>query len=319
MRIGLRGEGTKAMAAEVLEFEEILSERRQAQSADGMIFADITAAASETAGSLTFDVGNNSEVIPECFPDLATDVSGIASRETSAADAGERDGLSDGETAALSAHSGSRSEPEDRVALERRAWREGWEAGIERGREDYEESIRVERERFARQLQALFGSFEEMREDHLHRLERAAARLSLMCASRILRREVQADSLALTGAVRAALGQLAASADVRLVVPAEDEPMWRESMALIPGLKHRPQVIGEQAMKAGECRVESELGTADLSIAAQLKVLEEAMLQTQHAPSALEEAAVAPKLWMENRPEQADDPRESPSEGVVLT
>ena len=82
------------------------------------------------------------------------------------------------------------------------------------------------------------------------------------------------DPLLLTGAVRVALGQLAASTSVRLLVPAQDQPMWEEAMARMPGLPHRPQVIGDARMELGDCRMETELGSADLGLWPQLKAIE---------------------------------------------
>jgi flagellar assembly protein FliH len=306
------------MAAEVLEFEEIVWERREEESVAAMMFADVTSAARKAVSPSTSDTGASSDVIPESFPDLAMEVSGITASEMPAGDAEENEGaLYDG-GAELSADADHRAEQTDPVRLEQRAWQEGWEAGLARGREEHADTIRAERERFASQVQALSRAFDEIRDDYLHRLERESVRLSLVCASRILRREVHADPLALTGALRAALGQLAASAEVRIIVPAQDEPMWRESMALIPGLAHRPQIVGEEAMKAGECQVESELGRADLSIAAQLTVLEEAMLQTPHAVSDGEGAACGEKASMGNHTAESGTSREARSEGVAL-
>lgn len=108
-------------------------------------------------------------------------------------------------------------------------------------------------------------------------LEPQLARLALDIAARVLRREVRLDPLALTGAVRAALGQLAASTRVRLIVPAGDLSLWTESMALLPNLPVRPAVVPDEAMLAGECRLESDLGSADLSVKAQLEEIEWAL------------------------------------------
>ena len=82
------------------------------------------------------------------------------------------------------------------------------------------------------------------------------------------------DPLLLMGAVRVALGQLSESTAVRLRVPARDQRLWEEAMALIPRLASRPQVIGDQQLELGECRMETELGMADLGLWPQLKEIE---------------------------------------------
>ncbi len=157
---------------------------------------------------------------------------------------------------------------------EGRGKNQGIEIGLTQGREEASGELRRERERLAAQVAALLGSFAEARESCLHHLEQEAVRLALTIAARILRREAQTDPLLLIGAVRAALGQLANSTSVRLRVPATDQEMWEESLALMPGLASRPKVIGDAAMELGECRMETEIGSADLGLWAQLKTIE---------------------------------------------
>ncbi len=67
-------------------------------------------------------------------------------------------------------------------------------------------------------------------------------KLALAVAARILRREAQMDPLLLTGAVRVALGQLAASSEVRLLVPPAKLDLWTETIALVPNLALKPVV-----------------------------------------------------------------------------
>ena len=105
--------------------------------------------------------------------------------------------------------------------------RRSFEAGRERGREEGRQAERgaqaaalaEEQERHKRQLAALVERFQEERDRYLHAVEQEVVKLALAVAARILRREAQMDPLLLTGAVRVALGQLAASSEVRLRVP----------------------------------------------------------------------------------------------------
>jgi flagellar assembly protein FliH len=154
----------------------------------------------------------------------------------------------------------------------------GLEAGILRGREEVLKQLGLERDqerdRLHAQAAALLQSFAEERDQAVHRLEQEAVRLALAIAARILRREAQMDPLLLTGAVRVALGQLAQSTVVRLRVPTQDQAMWEEALARMPGLPLRPVVIGDAGMRLGECRMETELGSADLGLWAQLKEIE---------------------------------------------
>jgi flagellar assembly protein FliH len=170
---------------------------------------------------------------------------------------------------------------------------EGLAEGRAQGREEacgqLQASVEAEKNRFLQQTAALFQSFRDARDGCVHRLEQEAARLALAIAARVLRREAQADPLLLTGAVRIALGQLADSTAVRLRVPAADLAFWQEAMAHLPNLAIRPEVAADLALKLGDCRLETELGSANLSLQSQLDALEREFFSPEvgeaHAPS----------------------------------
>ena len=151
---------------------------------------------------------------------------------------------------------------------------QGLSQSIAQAREEAASQLQTERDQVSAQARALLESFTESREQYLHNLEQEAVRLALAIAARVLRREAQMDPLLLTGAVRVALRQLAEMTTVRLRVPAQDQPLWQEALAHIPGLALRPEVIGEPCMELGECRMETELGSADLGLWGQLKEIE---------------------------------------------
>jgi len=151
---------------------------------------------------------------------------------------------------------------------------EGRQAGREEAIRQLHAGIEGERHRLAERTEALLRSFAGARDGYIHRLEQESARLALAIAARILRREAQSDPLLLTGAVRVALGQLATSTVVRLRVPVADLTLWTEALTHMPNLAIRPEVIGDPKLVLGECRMETELGSADLGLDAQLEVLE---------------------------------------------
>lgn len=160
--------------------------------------------------------------------------------------------------------------------------RRGFEVGREKGRQ---EGRQAEREAQAaaqsaaeqrRMLQAaeLIESLAQERDRYLHKVEHEVAKLALAVAARILRREAQMDPLLLTGAVRVALGQLSASTQVRLRVPATELDLWTEAIALLPNLSVKPLVISGEGMRLGDCKIEAESGTVDLGIRSQLGEIE---------------------------------------------
>ena len=165
-------------------------------------------------------------------------------------------------------------------------WQQGWHSGLAQGREEgmltareaiaHEERASADAtlEAARRQVLQSLDAFHTERERYFHDIEQEAVRLALAIAARILRREAQMDPLLLSGAVRVALGQLGESTSVRLLVPEADRMLWEESLRLTPGLRLRPEVIGDARMELGECRIQTEFGGADLSLHEQLREIE---------------------------------------------
>jgi flagellar assembly protein FliH len=172
--------------------------------------------------------------------------------------------------------------------------RRSFEAGRERGRQEGREAERegqavhqaaAERER-ARHGVQLIESFTQERERYLQAVEHEVVMLALGVAARILRREAQMDPLLLTGAVRVALGQLSGSTQVRLRVPVAELELWTEAIALLPNLAVKPVVTAGEGMRLGDCGIETELGSVDLGIRAQLGEIERGFFDRPGIPRA---------------------------------
>ena len=157
-----------------------------------------------------------------------------------------------------------------------------FELGRARGREEGRQAERdqiaatqgTDADRQKRQLAALVANFAGASDRYLQEVEQEVVKLALAIASRILRREAQMDPLLLTGAVRVALGQLTASSEMRLLVPAAELELWREAIAHVPHLASKPQVAAGEGMRLGDCKIESHVGTVDLGVRAQLAEIE---------------------------------------------
>lgn len=164
--------------------------------------------------------------------------------------------------------------------------RKSFEAGRMRGLEEGRSAERRAREQADAaegqetlgRAEQLLKSFAAERERYFRAVEPEVVRLALAVAGRILRREAASDPLLLMGSVRAALGQVSGSTEVRLRVPAADLDLWTEAIALLPHLPVKPKVLPGEGMMLGECRIETTLGTADLGVAAQLAEVERALL-----------------------------------------
>jgi flagellar assembly protein FliH len=160
--------------------------------------------------------------------------------------------------------------------------RRGFEAGREQG---FQAGLAAEREArgadtgSSEKLRSELASrlaedFQRERSSYFEAVEQEVVKLALAVAARILRREAQMDPLLLTGAVRVALGQLSASTQVRLRVPAADLELWKDTMAHLPNLAVRPAVVAGDGMQPGDCRMETELGSVDLGVRTQLGEIE---------------------------------------------
>jgi flagellar biosynthesis/type III secretory pathway protein FliH len=163
-----------------------------------------------------------------------------------------------------------------------RNFQAGREQGIREGREDAEATHKarvheIETRRIA-QSADLLNRFAKDRDDLLAAIEQNVVELALAIAERVLRREAEMDPLFLLGAVRVALGQLAQSMRVRLSVPSAEAELWTETIAHIPNLRSKPEIVPDPAMQLGDCEIESEIGSASLSLSAQLETIRHALL-----------------------------------------
>lgn len=187
--------------------------------------------------------------------------------------------------AALSAGESLRAEFEHKLAAETRR---AFEAGRERGRIEFQQAGReaelAQEERRMRQAAELAGGLAQERDRYLQAVEHEVVQLALGVAARILRREAQMDPLLLTGAVRVALGQLSASTEVRLRVPPEELGLWVEAIALLPSLAIKPAVVPGEGMRLGDCAIETELGSVDIGIRAQLSEIERGFFDRARSP-----------------------------------
>lgn len=116
------------------------------------------------------------------------------------------------------------------------------------------------------------------RDSFMKAVEPEVVKLALRIAERIIRHEVQVDPLILTGAVRVALSQLADKTTVRIHVPAVDSSLWSETIDHLPNLRLKPAIVADEHLGTGECRLESSVGSADLSVQSQLREIRQGLL-----------------------------------------
>jgi flagellar assembly protein FliH len=117
-------------------------------------------------------------------------------------------------------------------------------------------------------------AFQTERDEYFRRIEPEVVQLALAIAKKILHRESQIDPLLLTGLVHVALEKVDAGARVRLKVHPADTQFWNEFFAR-SGEAIRPELSGDPSLQSGECTLESEVGSTQISLETQLKEIEQ--------------------------------------------
>ena len=171
----------------------------------------------------------------------------------------------------------------------RRSFEVGRAEGFEQGRIQEREQFTQNEQRRQAQVAGWFHQFDQERLHFLQSVEHEVVELALGIAARILRREAQMDPLLLTGAVRVALGQLSSTTEARLRVPESDLAFWTETMAHLPNLAVKPELVGVPQMHTGDCTLETNLGSVDLGLRAQLAEIERGFFD-KASPRTAEEA-----------------------------
>jgi flagellar assembly protein FliH len=115
----------------------------------------------------------------------------------------------------------------------------------------------------------LCTGFAKERKRYFAEIEGEVVKLALAIAGRVLQRESSLDPLLLKGVVHAALAKLGDAKGAVLRMPPEALEEWRSAMRH-SGLEFAP----DESMDAGDLRLETVGGIAELGIPAQLVEVE---------------------------------------------
>lgn len=155
-------------------------------------------------------------------------------------------------------------------ARERRARDEGIKEGQSAMKAEVDQKLAAFRDAAALALK----QFAAEQEDYFHRVEGHVVRLALAIARKILHREAQLDPLLLAAAVRVALEKISSATMIRLYVHPDHVQIWREFLDHQSDLREKPDVLGDATIVEGQCRIESSIGAADLSLEKQMTEIE---------------------------------------------
>ena len=134
--------------------------------------------------------------------------------------------------------------------------------------------MRSRAEAAAAKVSEAVNAFALQQRDYFSRVEGEVVKLALSVAGKILHREAQVDPMLVAALVQIALSQLRENTAVTVRVHPEEADRWRQHFAT------RQQtaavtVTGDPALELGDCLLETELGQANFSLAAQLKEVEQ--------------------------------------------
>lgn len=175
-------------------------------------------------------------------------------------------------TAAASQQAGfrrsSKQEVEQGLAQARA---EGVREGMQQARQSCEGELQAERARIADAVQ----QFSEQQTKYYSRVEVELVRLALGIASKILHREAQVDRMLVAGLVKVALEKIRQGTSVIVRVHPQEVADWNhyfhERVEGEAGLS----VQGDAAIAPHNCVLETELGSTELGLDAQLKEIEQ--------------------------------------------
>jgi flagellar assembly protein FliH len=143
---------------------------------------------------------------------------------------------------------------------------------------------RAQRE-MARVTKAL-TEFETARKEYFSSVEVEVVKLALAIAGKILHREAQVDPLLVAALVQIALGQLKEGAAATIRVRPEDRKRWLRHFE-VQGLKLAISIEEDMELEAGDCVLQTEMGTVNFSLEGQLKEVERGFFDVlAHRPNA---------------------------------
>jgi|HubBroStandDraft_5_1064220.scaffolds.fasta_scaffold01481_9 flagellar assembly protein FliH len=140
----------------------------------------------------------------------------------------------------------------------------------QRLRQEYEQKLLVARASVA----SAISGFEAQRTEYFARVEAEVVQLALAISAKILHRESQVDPMIVAALVRMAVDKMREGSKVIVRVDAGRAVKWRAYFASLPG-SARIEVVEDTALTEHDCLLETELGTTNFGLDAQLKEVEQ--------------------------------------------
>lgn len=143
---------------------------------------------------------------------------------------------------------------------------EGIAEGERRARANIDECLVQERKRIANVLAA----FQREQAEYYSKVEGELVHFALAIAARILHREAQVDRMVVAGLVKVMVDKLQQGSKVVARVRPEEAGSWRHYFHENANI----QIVEDASLEARDCVLETELGTTEMGLDAQLKEVE---------------------------------------------
>jgi flagellar assembly protein FliH len=166
--------------------------------------------------------------------------------------------------------------PAEIETMVRRARAEAEAQTDRRIRQEFEDRSKCEAARITQALEA----FSKERNEYFARVESQIVHLALSIAAKILHREAQVDPTLVAALVRLAVENMSSRSNVTVRVRPQEVAHWRKCLNDAANGSNGPviSVVEDPALESGACVLETQMGSADFNIEAQLKEVERGFL-----------------------------------------
>jgi flagellar assembly protein FliH len=162
----------------------------------------------------------------------------------------------------------------DTMARESQAYAQGLHEGQSEAHKKFEEQLARDRSSLGQAL----AQFTQDRADYFEKVEGEVVQLALSIARKILHREAQVDPLLLAGIVRVALEKIEGGTGVVLRVHPQNAGEWRRFLSIQLDPADFPEIVEDPSQPPDSCRLQTAMGTAVFGIEAQLKEVEQGLM-----------------------------------------
>ncbi|MFP5229858.1 MAG: FliH/SctL family protein [Acidobacteriota bacterium] len=136
-------------------------------------------------------------------------------------------------------------------------------------RQEMEQKLQAAQAGISKSLQ----DFADQRNDYFTKVEAEVVQLALSIAAKILHREAQVDPMLVATLVRMAIERMSEQSVVTVRVPTGRVQTWAQYFAGKPNLAH-VQILEDAQLGPNDCVLQTELGSANFGLEAQLKEVE---------------------------------------------